>query len=122
MRTLIFITVFIAFAAVLVLKRRQAWKGSAPGAAIPDPPAPAGYGDEAVRVLVWDCCTFYDPGDFAGAVGGSIDTELSGLLSGGYSCRVEFITVGSLLLAVIRAKAGPGNKARKGGVRIWQRQ
>lgn len=120
MRTMTFIAVAIAFAVILVYKRSSQLKEKLPETALSAQPPVPEY-DEHVRILA------FNPKEEknAQAFGNIIDEALKDVPDmyqcSNCLCRVEFITVGLCLVAVIRIRVLTGKKKRGIG-KIWNRQ
>lgn len=120
MQASIFILVAAAFIAVLIHKRSLEAKGAEPGTAL-TLPSPAPESDGYIYILAFNPKEHDNAHDFGKKVEKELDRELGGLLLKGCRIKVEFITVGLCLVAVIRVRPLPGKK-KKGIGSIWKRQ
>lgn len=122
MRTLIFITVVIAFAIITVLKQRSSENAGKPEMINPALPGTSGYGDEKIVTLMFSFNRNDITDEFKSEeiMTDQIESELTRLISSGHICHVEFITVGYYLVVVIRAKSDPEKEGRKGRTRLWR--
>lgn len=120
MQTSIFILVAAAFIAVLMHKRSLESKGAGSGTVL-TLPSPAAESDEYIYILAFNPKEHDNAHDFGKKVEKELDKELGELLLKECRIRVEFITVGLCLVAVIRVSPMSGKKKRGMGS-IWKRQ
>lgn len=120
MDTMIFIAVIIVFVFILVNKRSQELKEKEAGTVLALPSPTPEY-DEYIRILAFNPKESKDAYAFGVSIEEGLSETLSRYLCSGYTCRVEFITVGLCLVAVIRIKTTAGKKKRGIGS-IWKGQ
>lgn len=120
MDTMIFIAVVIAFIFVLVYKRSHELKEKEAGTVLTLPPSAPEY-DEYIKILAFNPKESKDAYAFGASIEEGLSETLSRYLCNGYTCRVEFITVGLCLVAVIRIRTTAGKKKRGIG-KIWKGQ
>lgn len=120
MRTMIFIAVAIVFSVILVYKRSSQLKEKLPETS-QAVQSPAPEYDEYIRILAFNPKEEKNAKNFGSIIEESLEDVLNEYLCKSCLCRVEFVTVGLCLVAVIRIRTVPGKKKR-GIEKIWNRQ